>query len=106
MRLKEVYVSARDPYERGLQHGSQASEEIRRGCIEYRPAFEKKGYTWDEARELAMKFVPYLQQSMPDLMEEAKGIALADPYLYLGGRTVGGREKRGGNNAGGGGILL
>ena len=37
---------------------------------------------------------------------EAKGIALADPYLYQGGRTVGGREKRGGNNAGGGGILL
>lgn len=75
MRLKEVYISARDPYERGLQHGSQASEEIRRGCIEYRPAFKRKGYTWDEARELAMKFVPYLQQSMPDLMEEAKGIA-------------------------------
>ena len=38
--------------------------------------------------------------------EEAKGIALADPYLYQSGRTVGGREKRGGNNAGGGGILL
>ena len=40
------------------------------------------------------------------ILEEAKGIALADPYLYQGGRTVGGREKRGGNNAGGGGILL
>ena len=29
-----------------------------------------------------------------------------EPYLYQSGRTVGGREKRGGNNAGGGGILL
>ena len=27
--------------------------------------------------------------------EEAKGIALADPYLYQSGRIVGGREKRG-----------
>ena len=74
-RLREIYVKASDPFERGHQHGAQVQEEIARVCQGYRKSFEKKGYTWEEAQEMAMEYVPYLEKEMPELMEEAKGIA-------------------------------
>ncbi|MDO4267889.1 MAG: C45 family peptidase [Eubacteriales bacterium] len=74
-RLKEVYVKAADPFERGRQHGSQVKEEIARVCAGYGKSFEKKGYTWEEACSMAMEYVPFLEQEMPELMAEAKGIA-------------------------------
>ncbi len=74
-RLKEVYVKSSDPFERGCQHGSQVKEEIEKVCQGYRKSFERKGYTWEEAKQMAMEYVPYLEKHMPELMEEAKGIA-------------------------------
>jgi len=74
-RLKEVYVKSADPFERGRQHGSQVKEEIAKVCQGYKKSFERKGYTWEEAQQMAMEYVPYLEQEMPELMEEAKGIA-------------------------------
>ena len=74
-RLKEVYVKSSDPFERGCQHGSQVKEEIEKVCQGYRKSFERKGYTWEEAKQMAMEYVPYLEKHMPELMEEGKGTA-------------------------------
>lgn len=74
-RLKEVYVKSSDPFERGRQHGAQVKGEIERACKGYVKSFERKGYTWEEAQQMAMEYVPYLDEHMPELMEEARGIA-------------------------------
>ena len=52
---------------------------------------------YDREEEYARLFSEYLkrQKELPWQI-----------HTYTSGRTVGGREKRGGNNAGGGGILL
>ena len=59
-RLREIYVKSSDPFERGRQHGAQVQEEIARVCEGYRKSFERKGYTWEEAQDMAMEYVPYL----------------------------------------------
>lgn len=74
-RLREIYIKSSDPFERGRQHGAQVREEIERVCQGYKKSFERKGYTWEEAMAMAMEYVPYLEKEMPELMEEAKGIA-------------------------------
>lgn len=74
-RMREIYVKSADPFERGRQHGSQIKTEIEQICKGYQKSFERKGYTWEEAKEMAMEFVPYLEREMPELMEEARGIA-------------------------------
>lgn len=74
-RFKEVYVKSADPYERGRQHGSQVRDNILGVCEGYKGAFEKKGYTWEEAQNLALEYVPVLDREMPDMMAEARGIA-------------------------------
>lgn len=75
-RMKEIYVKSTDPFERGRQHGAQVKEEIIRVCEGYQISFEKKGYTWEEAQIMAMEYVPYLEEVMPELMTEVKGIAV------------------------------
>lgn len=75
-RLKEIYVKSSDPFERGYQHGIQIKQEIENVCKGYKKSFERKGYTWEEAKEMAMEYVPFLKKEMPDLMKEAEGLAL------------------------------
>ena len=74
-KMKEIYIRSSDPYERGLQHGSQVKDRIERICAGYAKTFEKKGYTWDEAKAMAMEYVEFLDKEMPDLMMEVRGIA-------------------------------
>ena len=73
--MKEIFVKSADPYERSLQHRSQVKEKIENISTGYAKTFEKKGYTWDEAKAMALEYVPFLEREMPDLMEEARGIA-------------------------------
>ena len=74
-RFKEVFVRSADPFERGRQHGSQVRDRILHICEGYKKLFAGKGFTWDEAQELALRYVPGLDAAMPDLMREARGIA-------------------------------
>lgn len=74
-RMKEIYVKSADPYERGRQHGSQIRRELLDAIEKYKKLFQDKGYTWEEAVSMAMEYVPYLDREMPDLMQEARGIA-------------------------------
>ena len=75
-RFKEVYVKSSDPYERGRQHGSQVRDNILRICKGYEGSFAKKGFTMEEVFAMAMEYVPYLDEEMPDLMAEARGCLL------------------------------
>ncbi len=74
-RLREVYIKSADPKERGFQHGSQVKDKIASVTEGYEKSFARLGYSWDEAKEMALAFVPFLDEAMPDLMEEARGIA-------------------------------
>ena len=79
MEKREPYplieITAETPFERGVQYGSQAVDRIGI-CIEYyKEAFQKQGFTWDEAKAYAMGYVPVIEESMPEILEEAKGLA-------------------------------
>lgn len=74
-RLQEIYIRSADPFERGRQHGSQVVERIHSICKNYMDSFAAKGYTWEEAKEMAMEYYPLLKEQMPDLLMEAEGIA-------------------------------
>lgn len=79
MEKREPYplieITAETPFERGVQYGSQAVERIGI-CIEYyKESFRKQGFTWDEAKDYAMGYVPVIEESMPEILEEAKGLA-------------------------------
>ncbi len=74
-RLREIYVKSSDPFERGRQHGSQVKEEITGICAGYEKSFAKLNYSWEEAQAMALEYVPYLEEIMPDLVQEARGIA-------------------------------
>ena len=75
VRLREIYVKSSDPFERGRQHGSQVKDEIAGICEGYKKSFAKLNYSWEEAQAMAMEYVPYLEELMPDLVQEARGIA-------------------------------
>lgn len=74
-RLKEVYIKSSDPFERGVQHGSQIREELLCTSENYKKLFEKKGYTWEDTLDMAMEYADYLDGEMPELMREIRGIA-------------------------------
>ncbi len=78
-----IEITAETPFERGVQYGSQAAGRIG-ACVEYyRESFEKQGFTWEKAKEYAMGYVPSIEADMPEILEEAKGLA------YGSGRELG-----------------
>ncbi|EAS29932.3 acyl-coenzyme A:Isopenicillin N acyltransferase [Coccidioides immitis RS] len=64
------------PSEIGLQHGQQAKSEIQ-GSIEfYNDLFKKKcSMDWQGVCRTAAKFIPLLEASFPEYLQEIKGIA-------------------------------
>ena len=71
-----VTVKADTPLERGIQYGSQAKDKIQAGVENYRKYFEQKqGYTWQETKDYAAAYIPLIEKMMPEILEEAKGIA-------------------------------
>ncbi|CDK26586.1 unnamed protein product [Kuraishia capsulata CBS 1993] len=64
------------PREIGLAHGSGAKDRISKCIAIYTELYKlTAGIDWDEAKEKAAKFKPYIQQHFPDLIEEMEGIA-------------------------------
>ena len=79
MEKREPYplieMTAGTPYERGVQYGRQAAGRIGI-CIEYyKEAFKNQGFTWEGAKSYAMGYVPSIEAAMPEILEEAKGLA-------------------------------
>ncbi|MEA4919487.1 MAG: C45 family peptidase [Clostridiaceae bacterium] len=70
-----IEITADTPFERGVQYGVQAEEYIKI-CIEYyRRKFEDGGQAWSQIVKYAMGYAPVIEERMPEVMEEAKGVA-------------------------------
>lgn len=71
--LIEVHGTA---YERGKHYGTLASEAIKRNIAFYSAAFKKSAnIDWQQAQNLAKKFLPVIEKFCPTYIEEMKGIA-------------------------------
>lgn len=71
-----IKVNAETPFERGLQYGEQAKDKIRAGIKDYRELFAMTGNkSWEQIKEYAMSYIPLIEETMPELLMEAKGIA-------------------------------
>ena len=70
-----IELTAETPFERGVQYGTQAADRIHI-CVEYyKKSFEKQGFTWEKAQEYAMGYLPIVKEEMPEILEEAEGVA-------------------------------
>ena len=74
-RFQLVTVDAETPFDRGGQYGSQARDKIRAGVENYRRYFEGTGRTWEETKHYAAAYLPEIREAMPEILEEAKGLA-------------------------------
>ncbi len=70
-----IVIDASTPFERGVQYGKAAADKIIAGIANYRKFFEDKGQPWETTTKLAMAFVPDIEEAMPEVLEEAKGVA-------------------------------
>lgn len=70
-----IVIDASTPFERGVQYGKAAADRIKAGIANYRAYFEGKGQPWEVTTKLAMAFVPDIEEAMPEVLEEAKGVA-------------------------------
>jgi isopenicillin-N N-acyltransferase like protein len=81
------------PRERGRAYGEAASERIQRSLAGYERAYAVHAQlSWQEARELAQRYVPAIAAQAPDALAELEGIAAGaglDPedVLALNART-------------------
>lgn len=76
LQFQFVHIKADTPYECGLQYGMQAKAKIHAGVEVYREYFAKTSdKSWDEIKQYAMAYVPVIQEAMPEILEEARGIA-------------------------------
>ncbi|KIW19909.1 hypothetical protein PV08_00484 [Exophiala spinifera] len=73
--MKHVKCSG-SPFEIGRQHGNSAKTEVH-GSIAFYEAFfkERTKLSWPQVRDVARAFVPFLEMSYPDYLEEMKGVA-------------------------------
>lgn len=70
-----IEINAETPFERGVQYGRQAADRIG-VCVEYyKKSFGKQGFTWEEAQDYAMGYLPVVEAQMPEILEEARGLA-------------------------------
>lgn len=71
-----VKVSAATPFQRGVQYGTQAKDKIVAGIDSYRQLFaQTSSRSWSQIKEYALSYLPIIEQSMPEILEEARGIA-------------------------------
>ncbi len=74
--FKVLQVSGASPYERGVCYGRQTTEAIEKCIANYKEKFlTGRGLSWDQVRKMAMDYVPKSKELMPDMLEEAQGIA-------------------------------
>lgn len=71
-----IRIKADTPYACGEQYGMQAKGKIHAGVAVYKNYFAKtSGKSWEQIKEYAMSYLPVIQQAMPEVLEEARGIA-------------------------------
>ncbi len=76
MNFQLIKVKADTPYERGVQYGYQAKNKIIKGIEGYKNIFdETSDKSWEQIREYADAYIPLIEENMPEIILEAKGIA-------------------------------
>ncbi|MGE4486111.1 MAG: C45 family autoproteolytic acyltransferase/hydrolase [Oscillospiraceae bacterium] len=77
--MKNVHFSAElsgTPYEIGFGHGSKAKSYVLHSIEMYKEMFiTSSGVRWDDAKTVSRKYIPYIKQYDPDILEEMKGLA-------------------------------
>ena len=64
------------PYEIGFGHGTKAKSYIMRSIGMYKEMFLTTcGVQWADAKTVSRKYMPYIKQFDPDILEEMRGIA-------------------------------
>ncbi len=64
------------PYEIGFKHGSLAKEKILSSIEFYKAMFlQWSGLEWEDAKKRSVKYVKYVEEADPLLLEEVRGIA-------------------------------
>ncbi|MBE6011277.1 MAG: acyl-CoA--6-aminopenicillanic acid acyltransferase [Lachnospiraceae bacterium] len=75
-KFQLIEVKAKTAYERGFQYGEQAKDKIKASVEDYRILFgETSTMSWSEIQNYALDFVPISEKFIPEVVEEAKGIA-------------------------------
>ncbi len=75
MSVKQIRLVG-TPYERGFYYGRECRDEIKISLDSYRRLFMKeKGFTWEQARKIAGRFLPCIRGRYDAYLEEMKGIA-------------------------------
>lgn len=72
--VKLIEISG-SPYERGLQYGVQAQNEIRRSIAHYGAQVRGLGLSEAELSRLACGYLPKIDVFAPDLVQEMQGVA-------------------------------
>ncbi len=77
--MKVPYISialSGSPRDRGIQYGRGASDKIKRTIENYQCLFSNRsGLSWETAREISHKFIPFIKDVYPDALLEIEGIA-------------------------------
>ncbi|RFU29053.1 hypothetical protein B7463_g7290, partial [Scytalidium lignicola] len=68
----------------GKTHGTVAKEHIARSMAFYEKLFQKKSsMNWEQVKQFAEKYQPYLKENWPNYVEEMEGIASGADVSYL-----------------------
>lgn len=87
-----IEVSSPDPRERGRQYGEAARAQIELSVAYYREGFERSaGLPWDTVLEQVPRWNPLVEEYLPGILEEVRGIAegaalRTEEILALNGR--------------------
>ncbi len=75
MSVKQIVLRGA-PYERGLSYGRACRDEILISLDSYRRLFRKeRNVTWEQARAIAGRFLPYIEGRYDAYLAEMRGIA-------------------------------
>lgn len=72
--FKVITMDAETPYERGVQYGKEAREEIHTSIAYYKKKFEKK-FSWNKVLEYSRDFQQAAARFSPEIADELQGIA-------------------------------
>jgi len=71
-----IYIGPNGPFQRGEDYGTQASDEIGTAVAAYQSHFSNtRNMDWNRVREAAGAHITPVEEALPELMEELRGIA-------------------------------
>ncbi|MDO4493727.1 MAG: C45 family peptidase [Clostridia bacterium] len=75
MQYPYIRIDSADPFERGVQYGTQAKEQICKAREYYSGVMAARGMAWNDVCRFADRYAQKIHDFAPDLIEEIKGIA-------------------------------